>query len=133
MAFNERVAGVDPPRDLGNFSPNQRRVVIKASAPDCNVRLTLGKIEFALLHDQLDCYAWILQMKGIKEAGINDALTYRHVARQLDQASRAPVERRRLALQCIDGRFNLLSMRQQVLAMGCQSVYPRLSFGKRAI
>ena len=63
-------------------------------------------------------------MKAIKETGFDDALTDRHVARQLDQASRAVVECCRLALQCIDGRFNLFCMDQQLLAMRCQSVSP---------
>ena len=51
-------------------------------------------------------------MKAIKEARFDDALTDRHVARQLDQASRAVVERCRLTLQGIDGRFNLFCMGQ---------------------
>ena len=56
-------------------------------------------------------------MKAIKEAGFDDALTDRHVAGQRDQASRAVVERCRLALQGTDGRFNLLCICQQLLAM----------------
>ncbi len=71
-------------------------------------------------------------MKSIEESGFDDALTDRHVARQLDQAGGAVVECCRLALQCIDGGFNLFCMDQKLLAMRRQSV-PGLSFSKRAV
>ena len=72
-------------------------------------------------------------MKAIKEARFDDALTNRHVARQLDQTSRTVVKRCRLALQGTDGRFNLFCMGQQLPTMGCQSVSAGLSFSKRAV
>src|SRR5882672_8252903 len=127
------MAGVNSPGDLCNFSPNQRRVILKGSASDRNVGLPLRKIECPLLHDQLDSDAWMLRMKAIKEAGFDDALADRHVAGQLDQAGGAVVERCRLALQGTDGRFNLFCIGQQLLAMRCQSVSTGLSFSKRAV
>jgi hypothetical protein len=72
-------------------------------------------------------------MKAIKEARFDDALTDRHKARQLDYASRAVVERCRLALQGTDGRFDLFCIGQQLLAMRRQSIATGLSFSKRAV
>jgi hypothetical protein len=72
-------------------------------------------------------------MKAIKEARVDDTLTDRYVARQLDQASRGIVELCRLALQGIDGRFNLFGMGQKLLAMRRQSVSTGLSFRKGAV
>src|ERR1044071_6502448 len=104
------MAGVNSPGDLCNFSPNQRRVIFKRSASDCNVRLAHGKIEFALLHDQLDSDAWVPRMKTIKVTRFDDALTDRDVTRQLDKAGRTVVQRCRLALQRTDGPLHLFCL-----------------------